>query len=131
VLITAEAVQNGKPDPTCYLLGKEKLGLELDQEVLVIEDTPAGIKAGNKTGYKVLALATTHTVSELWNARADWVVKDLEIVTATVGKLRDGKRGVVVEVLELLGSRSGQGHNYKILLPNYTAYKSCIRDLAT
>jgi hypothetical protein len=57
--------------------------------------------AGKKTGYKVLALATTHTVSELWNARADWVVKGLEIVTATVGKLGDGKGGVVVEVLEL------------------------------
>jgi glycerol-1-phosphatase len=50
VLITAEAVRNGKPDPTCYLLGKEKLGLELDEEVLVIEDMPAGIKAGNRLG---------------------------------------------------------------------------------
>ena len=50
-LITAEAVQNGKPDPTFYLLWKEKLGLE--GEVLVFEDAPAGIRAGKKVGCKV------------------------------------------------------------------------------
>ncbi|KAE9372654.1 HAD-like protein [Stipitochalara longipes BDJ] len=97
VLITAEAVENGKPDPACYLLGKEKLGLE--GEVLVLEDAPAGIKAGKAAGCKVLALATTHDVSQLWEAGADWVVKDLDSVRADTCRLENGKSGVVVEIL--------------------------------
>lgn len=44
VLITAEAVKKSKPGPACYSLGKKELGLV--GEVLVVEDAPAGIKAG-------------------------------------------------------------------------------------
>jgi len=46
-LITAESVTNGKPDPACYLLGRERLGLaSADKQVLVLEDAPAGIRSG-------------------------------------------------------------------------------------
>lgn len=96
VLITAEAVKNGKPDSACYLLGKEKLGL--DGEVLVIEDAPAGIQAGKRAGCKVLAVVTTHSASQLWEAGADWVVKDLESVKVEACKLETGLRGVEVEL---------------------------------
>jgi glycerol-1-phosphatase len=98
VLITAEAVKNGKPDPACYLLGKEKLGLK--GEVLVIEDAPAGIRAGKRAGCKVLAVATTHTVSQLWGAGADWVVRDLESVNVEVCKSKGGRWGVAVRIWE-------------------------------
>jgi glycerol-1-phosphatase len=98
VLITAEAVQNGKPDPACYLLGMKELGLGTvkDGEVLVVEDAPAGIKAAKSAGCKVLALATTHEAEALWKAGADWVVRDLEAVGIVGGALGDGRRGVVV-----------------------------------
>jgi len=97
VLVTAEAVENGKPDPACYLLGNQRLGLK--GEVLVLEDAPAGIRAGKKAGCKVLALATTHEVSQLWEAGADWVVKDLEGVRVKGCRLKNGNAGVVVEIL--------------------------------
>lgn len=98
VLITAEAVRDGKPDPACYSLGKGKLGL--DGEVLVVEDAPAGIKAGKKAGCKVLALATTHEIEALWEAGADWVVKDLQSLRMEVCELRERRRDVAIEILE-------------------------------
>src|SRR5271170_8069368 len=59
-LVVAEDVENGKPDPTCYLMGLEKLKMEgCAGEVLVLEDSPAGIRAGKKAGCKVLALVTS------------------------------------------------------------------------
>ena len=80
-LVTAESVQNGKPDPACYVLGRERLGLQdASKEVLVLEDSPAGIKAGKAAGCKVLGLVTSHTVEQVVGAEPDWVVKDLESV---------------------------------------------------
>lgn len=80
-LVTAEDVKSGKPDPACYLLGKEKLKLKESAPILVIEDAPAGIRAGKAAGFKVLALATTHGVAELRAAGADWIVRDLASVS--------------------------------------------------
>jgi glycerol 3-phosphatase-1 len=82
-LVTAEDVTNGKPDPACYLLGRERLGLGSNDKVLVVENAPAGIRAGKASGFDVLALATTHTVEELVEAGADWIVRDLSYVDLT------------------------------------------------
>lgn len=73
---------NGKPDPACYRLGAERLGLQdVDpQRMLVLEDAPAGVRAGKAAGYRVVALATTHDVSKLREAGADWIVRDMESV---------------------------------------------------
>ena len=48
--------------------------------MLVLEDAPAGVRAGKAAGFTVVALATTHAVSRLVEAGADWVVRDLESV---------------------------------------------------
>jgi len=80
-LVSAESVEIGKPDPTCYLLGREKLALQdPEKELLVLEDSPAGIKAGKAAGCKVLGLVTSHTAEEVAAAGPDWVVKDLDSV---------------------------------------------------
>ncbi|KAI1774937.1 HAD-like protein [Hypoxylon cercidicola] len=81
-LVTAESVANGKPDPTCYILGREKLGLSAGDspEVLVLEDSPAGIKAGKAAGCKVLGLVTSHTADKVLAAEPDWIVLDLRSV---------------------------------------------------
>lgn len=44
-LVSAEDVEAGKPDPSCYLMALEKLGLGKKEDasnVLVLEDSPAG-----------------------------------------------------------------------------------------
>ena len=52
VLITAEDVQRGKPDPQGFLLGAQRLGVRID-ECLVFEDSPAGVAAAKAAGADV------------------------------------------------------------------------------
>lgn len=66
-LVTAEDVEHGKPDPQPYLAAAEALGVE-PRACLVVEDTPAGIAAGQAAGAVVLAVETTFAISELEGA---------------------------------------------------------------
>lgn len=80
-------------------MGLEKLNLQDSAgQVLVLEDAPAGIKAGKAAGCKVIGLVTSHTVEQVVAAGPDWVVKDLESVRV-VG--REGGR-VTIEISNAL-----------------------------
>lgn len=81
LLISAEDVSNGKPNPESYLKAAAALGVEA-QECLVVEDAPAGVGAGRAAGAQVLAVTTTHRAAEL--ADADIVVTDLSCVSVKV-----------------------------------------------
>jgi glycerol 3-phosphatase-1 len=98
VLVVAEDVENGKPDPSCYLMGKDKLGLRAGAEVLVLEDSPAGISAGKAAGCKVLAVVTSHTVEQVISAKPDWIVKDLRSLKI----LEMSEMGVELEISNAL-----------------------------
>src|SRR6267143_1519113 len=74
-LVTSTDVQHGKPDPEPYLKGAQLLGVPA-KECIVIEDAPAGIRAGKAAGARVLALRTTAIDAELQQAGADWIVDD-------------------------------------------------------
>lgn len=88
LLITAESVAVGKPDPACYRLGRERLGLAGGdgRRVLVLEDSPAGIRAGKDAGCAVIGLVTSHTLEQVLAAGPDWVVRDLESVSVVLGE---------------------------------------------
>ncbi|KAJ9616775.1 DL-glycerol-3-phosphatase [Cladophialophora chaetospira] len=79
-MVVAEDVENGKPDPTCYLLGRRRLDLPETARMIVLEDAPAGVQAGKAAGFRVIGLATTHTVEQVKSAGADWIVRDLSSV---------------------------------------------------
>ena len=96
----AEDVPNGKPDPACYLLGRKNLGLDLKDSVLVIEDAPAGIKAGKAAHCKVLGLTTTHSAAQVKAAGADWIIRDLRDLQ--LKKWDKGARTVIVEISNAL-----------------------------
>lgn len=98
ILVVAEDVELGKPDPRCYLLGREKLELGESASIVVLEDAPSGIKAGKAAGFKVVALATTHSLEKLRDAGADWIVEDLRSVK--VKKVEDGR--VQIEIRNAL-----------------------------
>jgi mannitol-1-/sugar-/sorbitol-6-phosphatase len=87
VLVTADDVVNGKPDPEPYLKGAEWLGFA-PAECLVIEDAPAGIRSGRAGGMRVLGLASTYKAEKL--AEADAVVKGFRelSIQASDGLLR-------------------------------------------
>jgi mannitol-1-/sugar-/sorbitol-6-phosphatase len=74
-LLTATDVRHGKPDPEPYLKGAQKLGIPAGA-CLVVEDAPAGIRAGKAAGARVLALRTTASDAELQQAGADWIADD-------------------------------------------------------
>jgi len=95
-LITAEDVPNGKPDPACYALGRSRLGFTDSAEMLVFEDAPAGIRAGKAAGCKVVGLTTTHSISQVRDAGADWIVRDLGSVIFKGMSKETGK--VLIEI---------------------------------
>lgn len=78
LVIAADDITRGKPDPEPYLLAAEKLGVG-PERCVVFEDAPAGLTAGRAAGMRTVALATTHEASEL---TADVLVKDLSAVSA-------------------------------------------------
>ncbi len=58
-MVTGEDVLVGKPDPHCFLLGAQRLGLSAVQ-CLVFEDVPAGVAAGKAAGAEVLAITSAN-----------------------------------------------------------------------
>ena len=55
LLVTADDVRAGKPDPEGYLLAARKLGAD-PRRCLVVEDAEAGVRAGRAAGATVAAL---------------------------------------------------------------------------
>jgi sugar-phosphatase len=60
VMITAEDVSDGKPNPACYRLAAERLQVP-PQTCLVFEDAQAGIQAGEAAQADVIVVTATHT----------------------------------------------------------------------
>ncbi len=79
-LVTATDVKHGKPDPEPYRKGAQFLGV-LAADCVVIEDAPAGIRAGKAAGARVIALRTTAEDAELLEAGADWIVDDCSSIS--------------------------------------------------
>jgi sugar-phosphatase len=82
--VTSDDVQRGKPDPEPYRKGAEILGVA-PADCVVIEDAPAGIRAGKAAGSRVIALRATAEDSELAAAGADWIVDDLSRISLVNG----------------------------------------------
>jgi HAD superfamily hydrolase (TIGR01509 family) len=87
VIVAAEDTTTGKPDPAIYRLALARLNEAPPEpeppltaaECLVIEDSPAGIRAAKAAGMKVIGVATTYPASSL--KEADMVVDSLKAVT--------------------------------------------------
>lgn len=59
VVITADDVVLGKPDPAPFLAGARALGFA-PERCLVVEDAPAGVTAARAAGCPVVGVLTTH-----------------------------------------------------------------------
>lgn len=86
LIVSAEDVQQGKPDPEGFETAVRRLNRDhvptseilLPQECLAIEDSPWGIEASHKAGMKCLAVMTSYPRERL--AGADLVVPNLRTV---------------------------------------------------
>ena len=87
VVVTAEDVSDGKPDPEGYLRALEALNsvpplperLIHPHEVLAVEDSPAGLAAAAEVGFVTLGVAHTYPASRL--READAVAEGLQGLT--------------------------------------------------
>jgi beta-phosphoglucomutase len=92
VIVGAEDVSIGKPDPQGYLLTAKLLsekfgGAFFPADCLIIEDAPTVIASVTKIGFPVLAVTTSYPAEKLKDA--NWVVPSLEldVVAAAVPDL--------------------------------------------
>ncbi|GAA4872911.1 HAD-IA family hydrolase [Pseudonocardia benzenivorans] len=81
VVVTADDVTAGKPDPEPFLLAAEHLQVAAAR-CLVVEDAPAGLAAARAAGMATLAVAGTHALADL---DADAGVPDLSHVRFASG----------------------------------------------
>ena len=83
VLVTADDVTKGKPDPQCYLQAATALGVD-PGSCLVVEDGPGGVTAARAAGMGVVAVASTRTAGDLVDA--DAVVPALTSLSVSVAE---------------------------------------------
>ena len=86
-LITSSDVVNGKPHPEPYQKAAALLGFS-SSDCVVVEDVPAGIRAGKSAGARVMAFTTTCREVDLLAAGADWVLRNcagISLVSAEGG----------------------------------------------
>jgi HAD superfamily hydrolase (TIGR01509 family) len=87
VLVTAEEVDRGKPDPAGYLRAAALLGVE-PSDAVVLEDAAPGVEAGRAAGMTVVAVLTTTDEASLCEAHA--IVPDLRALLP--GPEQNGRR---------------------------------------
>ena len=74
-IVTSDDITRGKPDPEPYLKGARALCFA-PGDCIVLEDAPAGIRAGKAAGARVVALQTTERDALLLEAGASYIVPD-------------------------------------------------------
>jgi beta-phosphoglucomutase family hydrolase len=75
VIVAAEDVSRGKPDPEVFLAAAERLGLP-PAGCVVLEDAPEGVEGAKAAGMRAIAVATTRPPERL--RAADLVVERLD-----------------------------------------------------
>ncbi|MBI3530865.1 MAG: HAD-IA family hydrolase [Betaproteobacteria bacterium] len=59
ILIAAEDVSHGKPEPDCHQRAAQRLGVD-PRACLVVEDAAAGIAAAEAAGATIVVISATH-----------------------------------------------------------------------
>ncbi len=86
---TRDDVEHGKPDPEIYRLVAQQLNVE-PAECLVVEDSPAGVRAALAAGMQVMAVSTPFTRQPLRAAGllpAERIVDEPEQVAAVAAEI--------------------------------------------
>ena len=63
-IVSADRITQGKPDPMCYLLASQDLGIS-PENCYVFEDSFNGIQSGNAAGMKIIGLSTTNPTDSI------------------------------------------------------------------
>lgn len=79
VLVTAEDIHHGKPDPECYRLAVERLGLA-PEDCLVFEDALSGVRAAVNAGTHCIGVQRSEGARLLLKAGAFRVIPDFTVL---------------------------------------------------
>ncbi|MBQ0115293.1 MAG: HAD family phosphatase [Bacteroidales bacterium] len=75
-IVTGEMVSKAKPDPECFRLGAEKIGVDV-KDCWIFEDSIKGLKAARSAGGVVIGVPTTNPL-EVVEQLADVVIDGFE-----------------------------------------------------
>ena len=84
VLVAADDVERGKPDPAGYERAAELLGVD-EAEIVAFEDTEAGVASAKAAGVRCIAVVGTHTRERLRAADEFVDALDASIVRRVLG----------------------------------------------
>jgi len=87
ILVTADDVKHGKPDPEPYRKGAEQLKVN-PAECVAVEDAPAGIRSAHGAGMRVISLPSTYPVDDL--KEADAIVAGLAMIKVSLDGAASG-----------------------------------------
>lgn len=99
VIVGADQVKSGKPDPEGFLLAMKLLNRDhipeseilIPAECLAIEDSPWGIEAAKKAGLRSVAVTTSYPKEKVGAAgaagAADWILSNLSELPGLLAKI--------------------------------------------
>ena len=88
-IASRDDVENGKPDPEIYLLVAKELDVP-PEECLVIEDSPAGVRAAIAAGMWCIAVTTPFTRRSMHTQKLldeKWIVDDPPALPEVVNQM--------------------------------------------
>ncbi len=88
VVLAAEDVLRGKPDPEGYLRAAALLGIP-STECVVVEDAPAGLAAARAAGMRAIGVSSTFAAAAL---------RDADVIIASVGELMVEIHGAILRI---------------------------------
>lgn len=80
LIVSAQMVKEGKPDPECYLMAARMLAMTPD-ECLVFEDAPSGVLAGKAAGMKVVNIPSPYVINSPDLHKADYRLNNISEAT--------------------------------------------------
>ncbi|WP_340103939.1 HAD family hydrolase [Rhodohalobacter sp. 8-1] len=89
VIVTANLVDNGKPDPECYMMAAGKMDID-PEKIIVFEDSVSGVTSASNAGATVIGVNEDHLSDSLKNAGAIVVCNDFRMAEFKTEK--DGVR---------------------------------------
>jgi sugar-phosphatase len=79
ILVSADDVTRGKPDPEPYLKAAAQLGFA-PERCIVIEDAPYGITAAHRAGMKAIGVIGAYAVDQI--READFICRSVAEIRA-------------------------------------------------
>ena len=77
VIVTADDVRFGKPNPEVYLESARRLGAR-PATCVVFEDSLVGVQAARSAGMRAIGVSTAHTAAELEQTGAETTIADFQ-----------------------------------------------------